>query len=140
MIAAVNHSSRIVPSVVPDDQRSAILPKKFPGMFLLFEANVYHYLHIFSDDYKSGYWEFVELSNGGFYMSLRSRSRYYLTISSNGYEGEMSADAASLVANLYTLCALANQHQLDYLIEMYHALREYACEHPEADRILQAID
>jgi hypothetical protein len=52
----------------------------------------------------------------------------------------MSADAASLVVNLFVYCQLANQHELDYLIEGFHALREFACTHPEANLILAAID
>jgi CRISPR/Cas system endoribonuclease Cas6 (RAMP superfamily) len=140
MSAAVASTSSIVATVVPGHLRAATLPKKFPGMFLVFESLVYRYLEVFSEDYNGGYWEFIELSNGGFYMSLQSASRFYLTVSSNGFEGEMTADATSVVVNLYALCQLANQHKTDCLIDMYHALHSYACEHPEASRIIGAID
>lgn len=140
MSTAVASTSSIVATVVPGHLRAATLPKKFPGIFLVFESLVYRYLEVFSDDYKGGYWEFVDLSNSGFYMSLNSNARFYLSIASNGFEGEMTADAASLVVNMFAIGQLANQHKTDHLIELYHLLREFVGEHPEANRILCAID
>ena len=140
MSTAAVSQSKIVATVVPGHLRAATLPKRFPGMFLVFESLVYRYLEVFSEDYKGGYWEFVDLSNGGFYMSLKSNNRYYLSIASNGFEGEMTADAASLVVNMFAIGQLANQHRTDYLIELYHLLRTFVSEHPEASQILSAID
>jgi hypothetical protein len=140
MSTATVSQSKIVATVVPGHLRTATLPKRFPGMFLLYESLVYRYLEVFSDGYNSGYWEFMDLSNGGFYMSLKSNSRLYLSIASNGFEGEMMADAASLVVNMFAIGQLANQHKTDYLIDLYHQLRDFACVHPEANRILSAID
>jgi len=140
MNTAAVSQPKIVTTVVPGHLRAATLPKRFPGMFLVFESLVYRYLEVFSEDYRSGYWEFVDLSNGGFYMSLKSNSRLYLSIASNGFEGEMTADAASLVVNMFVIGQLANQHRTAYLIELYHLLRDFVSEHPEASRILSAID
>lgn len=140
MSTAAVSQSKIVATVVPGHLRAATLPKRFPGMFLVFESLVYRYLEVFSEDYRSGYWEFVDLSNGGFYMLLKSNSRFYLSIASNGFEGEMTADAASLVVNMFAIGQLANQHKTDYLIELYHLLHDFVSEHPEASRILGAIN
>ncbi len=140
MSTAAVSQSKIVATVVPGHLRAATLPKRFPSMFLVFESLVYRYLEVFSDAYNGGYWEFMDLSNGGFYMSLKSNSRFYLSIASNGFEGEMTADAASLVANIFAIGQLANQHGTDHIIELYHLLRDFASEHPEANRILSAID
>lgn len=140
MSVAVNQNSTIHKTVVPGHLRASTLPKRFPAMFLVYESLVYRYLELFSNDYHGGYWEFVELSNGGFYMSLKSPKTFRLYVASNGFEGELSADAASVVVNLFAQCHLVNQHELDGLIDMYHALRDYACEHVEARQILKAID
>lgn len=140
MSVPVNHSSTIQKAVVPGHLRASTLSKHFPAMFLLYEPLVYRYFDLFSNSYDGGYWEFVDLNNGGFYMSLQSPKTFHLCIASNGFEGKMSADAASVVVNLFALCHLANQHELDSLIDMYHFLRDYACEHSEARQILQAID
>jgi hypothetical protein len=139
MSTAVDQSLKIVASVVPGHSRAAALPKTFPGMFLIYESYVYRYLEVFCKDYRNGYWDFIELSNGGFFMSLRSNSRFYLTVASNGYEGEMTAEAASLVVNLYALNQLVRQHKLQRLANMYHALYDYVCEHPEASKIIPAV-
>lgn len=140
MSFAINQDTKIQKSIVPGHLRASTLPKKFPAMFLVYESLVYRYLEVFSNTYSGGYWEFVELSNGGFYMSLLSPKPLHLCIASNGFNGEMSGDAASVVVNLFAQCHLANQHELGSLIDMYHALREYACEHSESRQILQAID
>jgi hypothetical protein len=125
---------------VPAHLRAQTLPKRFPGLFLVFEMNVYNYIDKFAKAYTGGYWEFIDLSNGGFYMALQSHKSFHVEVASNSFEGTMSADAASLVANLFTYCHLANQHELDYLIKGFHALRDYASEHLEGRLILSAID
>jgi hypothetical protein len=140
MSLALNSKVSIAKSLIPESKRLGTLPSRFPGLFLVYESLVYRYLSSFCSEYHGGYWEFADLSNGGFYMSLKSDSLYYLSVPSNGFEGEMSADAASLVANIFTLSQLANEHQLDYLIDMYFALRDYASHHPESRMILCAID
>lgn len=140
MSVANTQGSTIKKHIVPGHLRASTLPNKFPGLYMVYESLVFRYLELFSSSYEGGYWDFVELSNGGFYMSLRSSQPFHLFIASNGFDGEMSADAASVVVNLFAQCQLANQHELDSLIDMYHALRGYASEHSEARQILRAID
>ncbi|MGR8998212.1 MAG: antirestriction protein [Gammaproteobacteria bacterium] len=53
-----------------------------------------------ADDYNGSYWEFYELSNGGFYMAPRSDSKFNVSCE-NGFEGQLSADALGIVACLY---------------------------------------
>lgn len=127
-------------SLVPGHLRSKTLPKRFPGLFLVFEMTVYSYMDKFVKSCSGGYWEYIELSNGGFYMSLSSDQSFRVEVNRNCFEGTMSANAASLVANLFAYGQLANQHKLDYLIEGFHALRRYASMHPEGKLILAAID
>ncbi len=140
MSTATAITPSITATTVPGHLRLRTLPTRFPGLFLVFEMSVFNYMDKFVKSYNGGYWEYIELSNGGFYMSLNSDKSFNLTVDSNGFEGTMSADAASLVVNLFVYCQLANQHELDYLIEGFHALREFACLHPEANLILAAID
>ena len=73
-------------------------------------------------------------------MSLKSNARFYLSIASNGFEGEMTADAASLVVNMFAIGQLAHQHKTDCLIDLYHLLLTFVSEHTEASKILSAID
>ncbi len=127
-------------SIVPNHLRPGTLPKRFPHLYLVFEMSVFNCMDKFVKSYNGGYWEYIDLSNGGFYMSLKSDKPLVVEIHSNDFAETMSADAASLVANLFVYCRLANQHQLDYLIEGFHALREFALIHPESKLILSAIN
>lgn len=140
MSTAPSATSTINALPVQGHLRSRTLPARFPGLFLVFEMSVYNYMDKFVKSYSGGYWEYFELSNGGFYMSLKSYQSFRVEIDSNCFEGTLSADAASLVANLFVYCQLANQHELDYLIEGFHKLRDYARLHPEGHLILSAID
>ncbi len=130
----------IIATPVPGHLRMQTLPKRFPGLFLVFEMNVYRYMDKLTGSYSGGYWEYMELSNGGFYMSLKSDTRFQVSVSGNHFEGSMSADAASLVANLFTYSQLAFAHQLESISDGYHALRDYVGCHPESAAIFSAID
>ncbi len=127
---------------VPGHLRIETLPKRFPGLYLVFEMNVYKNMERLAPAYaqSSGYWEFIELSNGGFYMSLKSSAEFRVSVPGNYFEGCMSADAASLVANLFTYSQLAFEHHLDYICDGYRMLRDYVSLHPEARAIFSAID
>lgn len=129
----------IVEQKVPCHLRSSFLPKKIPHLFLVFETLVYHYAGAFSKDYRSGDWNYYELSNGGFYMSLQSNDDFHVVIR-NYCDGYLSANALSIVATLCALFELANEHEQVYLFRSYQQLREYICSHPEASEILRAFD
>lgn len=49
-------------------------------------------------------------------------------------------DGAGIVATLYALCELFSQYRSDDLAEKYHALRDFAGEHAEANAIFVVID
>jgi hypothetical protein len=66
--------------------------------------------------------------------------RMLVSVDGNGFDGNMSADAAGIVANLFALSYLATKTENDRIIELYYLLREFACDHPEGRMILRAID
>jgi len=105
------------------------------------EPTVYHFTSLLSEDYKGGYWEFLTLSNKGFYMAPQSETPYAVCCP-NGYEGELSPDALGIVACLYAYSHLSfgDGPFADACAQHYHWLREYALEHAEAGAILAAID
>lgn len=122
--------------------RLDILPKYLGRHFLEGEILIYTNLDIFCAAYKGAYWQMYELSNGAFYMApdFGAADLVHISVASNYYEGDMSPDAAGIVACLYAFNMLANKHQTDELIELFHALRDYAGEHPEGAAIFGAID
>jgi hypothetical protein len=132
-------------SLVADDNRLDFLPTFFtPRLMMRGEALVYAWMSRLSGDYKGGYWHFYALSNGGFYLAPALESPMRVAVAGNWFEGELSADAAGVVATLFALGQLAADVQGteagDVLIDRYYFLRDFAAEHAEGPAIFRAID
>jgi len=132
-------------SLVAEDNRLDFLPTSFtPRLMMHGEALVYAWMDRLSEDYKGGYWHFYTLSNGGFYLAPALESHMRVAVAGNWFEGELSADAAGIVATLFALCQLAADAQGtdagDLLIDRYYFLRDFAAEHAEGPAIFRAID
>lgn len=130
----------VIRNVVPERARIDFLPSKLPDMYLSFETGLYSKLRSITDDYDGGYWEMYELSNGSFYMAPDVIQRLRLSIPTNGYEGEVSADAAGIIVSLFSLNVLCWIRPSEHLNDLYYGLRDYAAEHPEGVEIFGAID
>ena len=75
---------------VPNNKRIQHTADLFGLNFPLhLEPFVYAITGSIADDYDGGYWEFYELSNGGFYMAPHSDTPFQVSCE-NGYEGELS--------------------------------------------------
>lgn len=119
--------------------RLGTLPFVFGRYALWVESMAFEWARRVDEGYDGGYWELYNLSNGGFYMATQGQDKRSIS-TPNGYEAEVSADAAGIIVCLYALCELANRTENDLLIEKYHQLREYARLHDEREEILAAID
>ncbi len=125
---------------VEDSRREGALSRYFGARLIRFESVVYGFMRQFAPDYDGGIWQFVELSNGGFYM-LPEGGTFQFAVETNGYEGVLSADAAGITVCLFAYSHLSFQDQRDDLFaDHFYRLREYAIEHAEAGQILAAID
>lgn len=127
-------------TLVSENLRPQFLPKHLGSLMLKGEFLVYGWLERLSKDYGGGLWHFYELSNGGFYLAPCDNKRFKVEVLGNYFSGEMSADAAGIVASLFAQCDLANRYSDDNLIDQYHWLRDFAIEHAEANLIMSAID
>ena len=135
----------VTASLVASNRRLTFLPTYFgPRLMMRGESLVYAWLRRLSEDYNGGFWNYYELSNGGFYLAPELTGQLCLEVDGNGYSGELSADAAGIVATLFTLGQLAADNQgtdvADVLIDRYHFLRDFARDHAEAAEIFRAID
>ncbi len=132
-------TNAIQAKVVPGDERLQFLPRVFGRRFMQGETAVFNWMRRLCSEYSGGFWDFVDLSNGGFYLRLASDKSLALYVDGNGFDGAMSADAASIVATLFAINELMfdGAHELD---DAYYALRDYALQHPECRSILHAID
>lgn len=129
----------ITAAKVPENRRLSITPRYLKHKFIVAEHTVYSMLRSMTKGYDGGYWHYFELSNNGFYMAPSDNRKMTLhTI--NGFEGEVSADAAGIITCLYVWNRLACDTEDDHFIELYHALLDYARQHPEATQIRRAID
>ena len=138
--AVINEEVSITRRLVANDERPAMLPKYFPGIYLKAEPMIYHWMERLCLSYSGGYWHMYELSNGGFYMAPDTDVRFETLCQGWGVSVDLSADAAGLVACLCAVNQLANHTAREDLIRLYYLLRDYAFEHEEAGNIYRAID
>ena len=94
--------------------------------------------------YQGGFWDFIRLKDGGFYMALDPRDSYQCQVAGNGYHGELSGDAAGIVCCMMVyshMSFVAKGRLQELLTKHFHWVREYVANgHPEARKIFAAID
>ena len=133
----------IISKQIEDTKRIHHTANLFGNNFpIILEPAIYTFAERLSVDYRGGYWNFYELSNGGFYMAPNDDEQF-LVISDNGFEGTMSAEAFGVTVCLYAYSHLsfsANPDFADQCIRQYHLLREFMFDHSEAKNILSATD
>lgn len=134
-------------SVIPEDRRMAFLPRLFGAWYGIAENAIYRKAELHIEGYNGGEWDFMDLSIGSGYMVWKGAERVMFSVKGNGFQSEMSADAAGLVLTSFTLNHLAwhaydrdCQHMCDKLLTQQERLRAYADQHPEAGLFFRAID
>ena len=109
--------------------------------FLVGELTVYSFMdQLSSADYDGGVWEFYERDGRPLYLVPTAKPTYRMAWGMNGYAGEVSADAAGIIATLFALSHLSFQAQSDALSDAFHRLYDYAAAHADAHEIFRAID
>ena len=126
------------------EQRLDFLPQYLGNAHLEFQNSAYFFAQRLIEGYDGGYGEFYHLSNGGFLMEWNNSNN--MTINSpNGSCAEVGTDTASIVLNLMVLSDLSftllnDTNTLDKVVHCFHALREFALNHPNSATILKLID
>ena len=122
------------------------LPHYFGDACVAFENRLYAFAQFLLPEYTGGYWSFHHLSNKGCFSALeRDEGSTLLLVSTNGFNARMSAVEASIAVNLMALSDLSfathqNPRLCAQVSHLFHALRDYALEQPNANDILAAID
>ena len=125
-----------------EDERMDFLPRHAGDLYLAYEYAVYQLMAKACNEYDGGYWDYMDLSNGGFYMLLtdaNSDKQLFMQWDGNYYRGEMSLAAASIGINLFAQNRFANK-PVDKFTEYYYQLRNFAAQHVEACEIFRFID
>jgi hypothetical protein len=139
----------VTATAVPVVKRLGFLPKLFgPKLMMRAEALLYTYAgRLAPDTYNGGVWEFYLLSNGGGYAAPIVPARLNVNVDGNGFEGDMSNDAAGIVFTLFVLnqlaheCAARRQTDLaEKMVDHWEQLRDFAAQHAERRAIYRAID
>lgn len=126
---------------VPEQRRMGFLPRWLGRKhFLRGEQLVYAFAERLSVDYRGAYWHFYDCANGACFMAPKTERTFATSWSENNFSATLSAEAFGIVACLFALGYLANSTADEAIVNQYHALREFACDHPEAGKILAAID
>jgi len=134
-----NNRKIIRTSITGDDRRAAVLYKLFPNHAVIVETLVFRWMDQLCEKYNGGYWHIYELSNGGFYMALKTESEFEVLCPSFQDSVQLSADATGVVASLYAINQLASGGE-ESIIDLYYLLRDFATEHQESAKIFRAID
>jgi len=133
--------TRISATKIGDADRLKFLPRHFGPQMLTVERAVYAHLAHLSADYCGGYWDYFDLSNGGCYLAPATSRGYRVTVEGNGFNGKFDADCVGIVATLFALSHLSMRFpDVERLARRFYQLRDFACEHPDGNLILAAID
>ncbi|NBZ89238.1 antirestriction protein [Stagnihabitans tardus] len=129
-------------TLVPEASRMDFLPELFGRRLMLKgEQTVYNLMSWLSpQDYAGGLWHFHEQNGLPLFLSPATDKRFRISCETNGYQGEVSAEAAGIIVTLFALSHLSFQHEADILAEAYLRLCAFAGDHPEAREIFKAID
>ena len=117
-----------------------------PGLFghklmLLGERTVYQLMSwLAPEDYTGGMWRFHEQGRQPLFLSPDTEKRFRISCETNGYQGEVSTEAAGIIATLFALSHLSFRHEADQLADAYARLYAFAGDHAEAGEIFSAID
>ena len=131
---------------ISENARMSFMPAAFRGAFFSADHFIQSFLNRYAKDYQGGYWEYLQASNGAFFME--APQPLWLSLP-NYFEGECSAREVGIIVCLYAysyFCGLAYEEGKAELNETmanrYHLLREYVntLENESQNRIYRAID
>lgn len=126
--------------------RLKFLPSKLGRYCIAFENAIYNWMTRNAVAYNGGYWDFFQLSSGGFYLQP---TKGYMLTSPNGFMDDVSAQEAGIIVTLMMLSHFSfvmyeKEHHEDCerISAYFHQLRDFIFTlSPESQtKILNAID
>lgn len=129
-------------TIVPEQARLEFLPALFGRSLLMIGENaVYGFMERLSPlDYSGGFWDFYQHKGKPLFLAPQTKTRFRITGNVTGFQGEVSAEAAGIIATLFAFSHLSFRFQSERLSEGYGRLFDYSAHHPEAAEIYHAID
>ena len=99
----------ITQEIVDYPERDNFLFKHTDKACLRFENLCYVLADKFLDEYNGGMWEFIELSNGGFFIVPKDKEHYTLS-NPIGVCEKVKNQVAGIFITIYALCELINSY------------------------------
>lgn len=135
--------NKITATLVPEALRLTITAQHFKQHFSFkIEPTIYNIARMLCPEYQGAYWDFYTLGNNGFFM-VPDIDEPVRVVCQNGYEGQISKEAFGIIVCLYAYSHLSFMKVFALAAmsaEHFHALRDFALQHPEAMVILEAVD
>lgn len=136
----MNINDTVIATRVAEAKRLAFLPRHFEAYLGIFERGLYAQMNQLCTEYRGGWWEMFDLSNGGCYLAPEG-TEYRMSVAGNGFDGKLTADAAGITVTLFTLCHLGFRFPSQEVFTIrFLQLREFAALHAERRQIFAAID
>jgi hypothetical protein len=130
----------ITATVVPDSRRLDFMPKAFGARLMMrVESSLYAWMRRLCPSHTGGYWQFIELSNGGALFVPDGQGDLQIVVDGNGFDSLVSREVAGLIVTTFTLNSLLWQG-LDELNEKYEQLLDFISGHPQCGTIRAALD
>lgn len=127
-------------SLVPDRRRLDFLPQHFGARTMLrFEGAVYDWMRNLCPSYGGGFWNYVELSNGGAFMFPADGQQYELRVDGNCFHDRVSAEVAGIITTAFALNGML-WRGYEGLREKCGQLDEFIAQHSERGTIRSALD
>lgn len=133
-------------SPVAREARFSFLPVLFGADYLTAEACIYAYAGKYIRDYDGGEWTFNTLPQGAGYLAP-DEDRVTVFNPDNGFEGEMSGDAAGIVVTALVLNHRSWMHDhhderdaCRHYVKRYEELMSIVATHRESRAIYRALD
>jgi len=132
--------SNVTFTTIPDNRRIKALPHFFREKMMHVEPTVFGLMDEFCEGYRGAYWEFYQLSNGGFFMAPATLKAFRLVNPLNFSDVTLSAEAAGIAICIMAYSHLSFSHPSHVFDSHYTWLRELALDHPEAGPIFRFLD
>lgn len=120
----------IIQEIVDCPDRDDFLLKHTGKAYLRFENLCYELASKFIEKYKGGTWEYIELSNGGFFIMPKDEEHYVLR-NLVGVRERVKNQVAGIFITIYALFELSNS---------YHQAGEYSLSEKLSEKYGKLLD
>ncbi|HFC7422706.1 TPA: antirestriction protein [Neisseria meningitidis] len=129
----------ITERVASETERMDFLPSRLGNATHLFESRLFSWAEQTAKNYDGGYWDFVELSNGGFYCRPEDDKIYHCE-NIAGKTADVKNDVIGLFATCAALADISWHVKDDRILQYYEAVRAFIALHPEHRTLWRLMD